>query len=100
MGARMARYSISVVNNQAYQSFFANLGGRVIEFRVRWLTLYGFFAADLYEDSEAITLGRALHPNVNIVEGLLTGLGSISLEGKKPTLANFGVENRLVYSDE
>lgn len=96
----MARYSISVANNLAYQSFFANLGGRVIQFRVRWLTLYGFFAADLYEDGQPITLGRALHPGINIVEGLLTGLGSISLEGKKATLANFGVENKLVYSDE
>lgn len=95
----MARYRIALTNNQAYQSFYATLSGRVIQFRLRWLTLYGFYAVDLYENGQPLTLGRGLHSGVNIVEGLLTGLGSITLEGHPATVANLGVDNTLVYND-
>ena len=89
------------LNSKApYQRFTVQLSDRLIEFELRWLVQYDFFAVNLYEAGEAITLGRGLHPGVNIVKGLNSGLGSIYLDGQSPTIDNLGVSNRLLYNDD
>ena len=83
-----------------YQRFSVQLSGRRITFELRWMVQYEFFAVNLLEGSEAITLGRGLNPGVNIIEGLNTGLGAIFLSGEQPTIKNLGISNRLLYDDE
>lgn len=91
---------IELTAGAAYQRFFAELSGRLITFEIRWMTNYGFFAVDIYEGDEAITLGRGLNPGTNLVAGLNTGLGAIHLEGNAPTIGNLGVSNRLLYEED
>jgi len=89
------------LNNQSpYQRFSVQLSNRLIEFELRWLVQYEFYAVNLYEAGVPITLGRGLHPGVNIVKGLNSGLGAIYLEGQSPTIENLGINNRLLYDDE
>lgn len=95
----MAQYRIPLQASGAYPRFTVYLSGRTLEFRLRWLTLYGFLAVDIYEDGQPITLGRGLNPGVNLLAGLNTGLGAITLEGGAPTLSNIGTANQLVYDD-
>lgn len=90
---------IPVQRRTPYQRFSVQLSNRLIEFDIRWLTQYELFAVDLYEGGEPITLGRALHPGVNFIQGLNTGLGAIYIDGDSPTVSNFGVNNRLLYDD-
>lgn len=80
-----------------YQRMTATLSERVITIRLRWLQQYGFYAVDLLEGSDPITLGRGLHPGIDLLAGLNTGLGTLMLEGRAPTLENLGRRNRLIY---
>lgn len=83
-----------------YQRFSVQLSGRLIEFELRWMAQYAFFAVNLFEDGEPITLGRGLNPGINLVKGLNSGLGAIYLEGRQPTINSLGERNRLLYDDE
>lgn len=99
------RYNIPLQANAPRQTFVTQLDGNMYRFRLRWLTLYEYFAVDLYEGTDAdagaaITLGRGLFPQMNIVRGLNLGMGSIALEGDVPTVSNLGKENRLIYDSE
>lgn len=82
-----------------YQRMTVTLSERVITLRLRWLMQYEFYAVDILEGGEPITLGRGLHPDVNLLAGLNTGLGTLMLEGKQPTLENLGRRNRLIYEE-
>lgn len=77
-------------------SFTTRLNDTQLKFTFRWLTRYGYFTVDIFNsDGSALTLGRALHIGVNLLDGLNTGIGNIMLEGEKATLANLGIDNRL-----
>lgn len=92
-------YNIPLTSGSTYQRFSADLSGRLIRFEMRWLYQYEFFAVDIYEGDTPITQGRGLHPGVNLVAGLMSGLGAIYLEGDAPTVENIGVANKLRYDD-
>lgn len=92
-------YNLPLNSGSTYQRFTAELSGRVLRFELRWMYQYEFFAVDIYEGETAITQGRGLHPGINLVGGLLTGLGAIYLEGDSPTVDNLGVDNKLRYDD-
>lgn len=92
-------FTIPLRPGRTYQRFKTELSGRLIRFELRWLEQYQFYAVDLYEGDETITQGRGLHPGMNLVAGLLTGLGAIYLEGEAPTINNLGVDNKLRYDD-
>lgn len=83
----------------SYQRFTVPLSGRPITISLRWLHQYGFYAVDIVENGVAITQGRGLHPGINLLAGLNTGLGTLMLEGRQPTLENLGQRNRLVYEE-
>ena len=95
----MTRYRIPLEAGRAYQSFTANMDGRNITFRLHWQTLYGYFLVGIWEGETPITLGRGLNPGINLLAGLNETLGSITLEGRRPTVANLGIENRLIWDD-
>lgn len=92
-------YNIPLPSPKPYFGFSVQLSGRTLELQFRWLYLYGFYAVDVYEEGQALTLGRGLHPQMNILAYDQTGLGSLYLEGDQPTLENLGVANRLRYND-
>ncbi|EMB4322236.1 hypothetical protein RJ492_001208 [Pluralibacter gergoviae] len=79
----------------AYQRFSVQLGNHFLKFRLEWLTRFKYYTVDIYENDQPIVLGRALHPGVNLVAGLNTDIGIISLEGESPTVANLGKSNQL-----
>ncbi|MCE8034623.1 hypothetical protein EKK97_14060 [Billgrantia tianxiuensis] len=92
------RYEIPLEQG-AYQRMTVTLSERVITLRLRWLHQYGFYAIDILEGGDPITLGRGLHPGINLLAGLNTGLGTLMLEGRQPTLDNLGRRNRLIYEE-
>lgn len=81
------------------QIFTVTLSDRSITIKIRWLHQYKFFAVDILEGDEPITLGRGLHPGIDLLAGLNTGLGTLMLEGRQPTLENLGQRNRLIYEE-
>lgn len=93
-------YNIPFPSNAPYFGFDIQLSERTLRLELRWLYLYGFYAVDVYENGDALTLGRGLHPQMNILAYDQTGLGQLYLEGDSPTLSNLGVDNKLRYNDE
>ncbi|CAI1512081.1 Uncharacterised protein [Serratia quinivorans] len=89
--------AIPLNNSYAFQRFRVQLGNRLLIIRLRWLTRYGYFCVDIYEGDMPVTLGRALHPGVNLLAGLNTTIGRLVLEGESPTIATLGVNNRLIW---
>ena len=95
----MTRYVIPMEAGQAFQSFTSNLNGRSITFKLYWQTLYGYYLVGIYEGETPITLGRGLNPDIDLLAGLNETLGSITLEGRAPTVENLGIDNRLIWDD-
>jgi uncharacterized protein DUF6983 len=81
----------------AFQRFRVQLGEHYLAFRLRWLTRYGYYCVDILENGQPVVLGRALHPDVNILAGLNTNIGAIYLRGESPTVSNLGVDNKLEW---
>lgn len=93
------KYKLSVTTGVPYQRFSVNVDGHSLSFALRWLQNYSYFAVDIYENGEPVTLGKGLNPDINLVRGLNTALGAIYLSGSQPTIDNLGVSNMLVYDD-
>lgn len=88
---------IPLNSGSAYQRFTVTLSGRKIRFELRWLTRFSVFLVDIYESDAPLVLGRALHPEQNLLDGVIADLGSITLTGSPATLGNLGQNNKLVY---
>lgn len=82
----------------AFQRFRVQLGSHYLVFCLRWLTRYGYYCVDILEKGQPIVLGRALHPDVNILAGINTDIGAIYLRGENPTVSNLGVDNKLEWT--
>lgn len=81
-----------------FQRFSVSSGGVVLQFEINWLTRFRYFVVNIRRpNGEPVTLGRALHPQVDLLNGLSAGLGSIRLEGSDPTPENLGIDNRMVW---
>ncbi|MBC3214228.1 phage baseplate plug family protein [Serratia fonticola] len=89
--------AIPLNSGYAFQRFRVQLGGHSLILRLRWLTRYGYFCLDIYEGDKPVTLGRALHPGVDLLAGLNTDIGRLILDGESPTIATLGVNNRLIW---
>jgi len=84
-----------------FQNFSIGNAGVTLFFEIRWLTRFSYFVVNIYRANRVpVTLGRALHPQVNLLNGLSLGLGVIVLEGADPTPDNLGIDNRLVWRGE
>jgi len=82
----------------AFQRFSVSNGGAVLMLEISWMTRFKYFVVNVRRaNGAAVTLGRALHPQVDLLNGLSAGLGSIRLEGADPTPENLGIDNRMVW---
>lgn len=88
---------IPISSGYAFQRFRVQLGNHYLVFRLRWLTMYRYFCVDIYESGVPVTLGRALLPGINLLDGLNTGIGKIILRGVEPTPENLGIDNQLQW---
>ena len=89
--------SIPLSSGYAFQRFRVQLGPHYLVFRLRWLTRFNYFCVDIYQNGDAVALGRALHPNVNLLSGINTDIGKLYLRGESPTISNLGVTNKLEW---
>ncbi|WP_394852906.1 phage baseplate plug family protein [Serratia marcescens] len=89
--------SIPLSSGYAFQRFRVQLGSHYLVFRLRWLIRFHYFCVDIYENREPVVLGRALHPDVNLLAGLNTDIGKLYLRGESPTVGNLGVTNKLEW---
>lgn len=81
----------------AFLKFQIDLGTRSFTLRLCWSARYGLYNVDIYDGDDPVTLGRALHPEVDLLHGLNLGLGKLYLEGEAPTPENLGIANRLIH---
>jgi hypothetical protein len=88
---------VPLSSGNAYFRFRIQLGNHNLVFRLRWLTLYGYFCVDIDEKGEPVICGRALHPGVDLLAGLNTDIGQLVLRGTSPTINNLGVDNKLEW---
>lgn len=88
---------IPLNSGSAFQRFSVSLSGQMVRFELRWLTRFSLFLVDIHVAGNALVQGRALLPGQDLLEGVITDLGTITLEGDPATVANLGQSNRLVY---
>ncbi|RTQ01305.1 hypothetical protein EKN38_13100 [Enterobacter sp. WCHEn045836] len=88
---------IPLSSGYAFQRFRIQLGSHYLVFRLRWLTRFEYFCVDILENGNPVVLGRALHPDVNLLAGLNTDIGALYLRGDSPTVSNLGVNNKLEW---
>ena len=81
-----------------FQRFRVDLSGTMATIRLYWSTRFGLYCVDILDGDKPITLGRALHPGMDLLAGLNLGIGSLYLEGAEATIGNLGVDNRLRYA--
>ncbi|MFP2164541.1 phage baseplate plug protein [Enterobacter ludwigii] len=94
---RTSLLSIPLSSGYAFQRFRIQLGSHYLVFRLRWLTRFDYFCVDIYENGDPVVLGRALHPDVNLLAGLNTDIGALYLRGENPTVSNLGKKNKLEW---
>lgn len=75
--------------------FSVELDGINFGLRLDWLTRYEYYVVNISVDGETVAAGRALHPEMNLLDGL--DLGTMELRGSPATPDNLGRANRLVY---
>ncbi|CNH77782.1 phage baseplate plug family protein [Yersinia pekkanenii] len=89
---------IPLTNGLAYQKLTVTVGDFNLWFYLRWLTRYGYFTVDIHDaNGTPIALGRALHVGIDLLSGINTNIGKISLDGESATIANLGVNNKLKW---
>lgn len=91
------KYTIPLTSGDAFQTFSVTLGETQLKIALRWSTRYEFYSVDIHQGSKAIIKGRGLHPNIDLLQDLHTGLGKLYLEGLPATPDNLGLENKLRY---
>lgn len=90
------------------QAFELPSGGAFLRFQIdlqdveltvtlRWSARFELYNVDLHEGDRPIALGRALHPEIDLLHGLNLGWGKLYLEGAAPTPENLGIANRLIH---
>lgn len=80
-----------------FQWLDAELAGAAVRIRLYWSNRFGLYNVDLYAGERPIALGRALHPEIDLLHGLNLGWGKLYLEGAAPTPENLGIANRLIH---
>lgn len=100
----MASYNISIIPAPA-QNFTVQLGQNTLSFKIQWQERFGYFRADIgKQNGEILTAGRIMNVGVDLLQGLYpsstsNSYGSIKVVGDIPTPSNFGIDNKLVWSD-
>lgn len=100
----MTSYNISIIPTPA-QNFTVQLGQNTLSFKIQWQERFGYFRVDIgKQNGEILTAGRIMNVGVNLLGDLYPspstgGYGSLKVVGDIPTPQNFGVANRLVWSN-
>lgn len=100
----MTDYNISLAAVPA-QNFTAQLGQNTLSFKIQWQERFGYFRVDIgKQNGEILTAGRIMNIGVDMLYGIYPsagddGYGSLVMVGEIPTPANFGIDNRLVWSN-
>lgn len=90
---------IPLTSGLAYHRFNAIQNNVKLNFYFHWLTRYEYFSVDIFDgENNRIVCGRALHPGMNLFDGINKPVGTLILEGEQPTIINLGVDNRLIWT--
>lgn len=81
----------------SHQTFFAQLGGNFLEFRLNYITHTQDWAMDILREGELLVASAMLKPNCNITITYNAGIGNFIFVGDEPTLDNLGQSNQLVW---
>jgi hypothetical protein len=83
----------------AYYRFSAVQSNVKLLFYFHWLTRYQYFSVDIFDaENNPVVCGRALHPGMNLLDGINRDCGSLILEGEPPTINNLGIKNQLTWT--
>lgn len=100
----MTSYNISIIPAPA-QNFTVQLGQNTLSFKIQWQERFGHFRVDIgKQNGEILTAGRIMNVGVNLLGDLYPspstgGYGSLKVVGDIPTPSNFGIDNKLVWSN-
>lgn len=84
----------------SFIKFKVVLSSRLFTFRLRWMTAYQFYSVDVIEGTDDVVLGRGLHPDTDLFEGLNLNVGRLYLDGDAATVDNLGSSNVLRYEEQ
>lgn len=100
----MASYNISIIPAPA-QNFTVQLGQNTLSFKIQWQERFGYFRVDIgKQNGEILTAGRIMNVGVDLLDDLYpsstsNSYGSLQVVGENPTPSNFGIDNKLVWSN-
>lgn len=100
----MTSYNISIIPAPA-QNFTVQLGQNTLSFKIQWQERFGYFRVDIgKQNGEILTAGRIMNVGVDLLEDLYpsstsNSYGSLQVVGENPTPSNFGIDNKLVWSN-
>lgn len=83
----------------AHQSFTAQLGDSLVDFRLNYIQT-GQWVCDLSIEGEGVAQGLMLEPGCDMLSHYNLGIGQLVLTGDEPTLDNLGASNKLVWVPE
>ena len=89
--------TIPVPSGEAHFRFSVELGDERLTFRLDWLTRWGYYHVTVLRGGETLVAGRALHPDVDLLDGLRLSVGKVYLSDPPATPANLGQTNRVVH---
>ena len=90
---------IPLQGNAAHQKFSMQLGERFFDFELNYITRFGGWALDIYEEEALLIAGAKLEPNVDLTALFDLGMGRLLFVGSEPTFENLGINNSLVWVD-
>lgn len=100
----MTEFNISLLNVPA-QEFWVPLGENTLNIKIQWQERFGYFRADIAkQNGEMLTAGRIMNIGSDLLANLYpapdgNGYGSLKMAGSVPAPENFGIDNKLVWSN-
>lgn len=90
--------TILLIPGFAYPVFSVTNKNIQLRIHLHWITRYSYYSVDIFDyEMNPVAMGRALHPGMNLLDGLNVNMGSLILEGEPPTISNLGIDNKLVW---
>lgn len=83
----------------AHQTQFVQLGDNFLEFKINYITRFGCWSVDIFNEGVSVAYGAMLVPGSDIVGVYNAGIGRLIFIGDEPTLDNLGTANSLVWEE-
>lgn len=90
---------IPLITSNPHQNFSVTLGSYTLKFEFSWITRFGYFRVNVFEQSDnnrVIALGQAARSGVDILSRF-EKYGRVYIAGSEPTLENIGVNSKLMW---